>query len=236
MLATPPRRNREEAMDRPGLDPDLLADDLRNLETLNRLFAGRAIVRKHVRAALAGGAGRLRVLDIGSGAGDLCRVAAAECRASGRPVRIFSLDAHPQIQAYARAQCAGFPEIVLIRGDARALPLAADSVDLVLCTLALHHFTEAGAVRVLAEMRRVTRDRAVVSDLRRGRIAYAAVWLATRFTPNPMTRHDGPVSVNRAFTPDELRALAAEAGWEGCELVREPWFRMSLVYRRGTVR
>ena len=232
MLATPPRQNREEAMDRPGLDPDLLADDLRNLETLNRLFAGRAIVRTHIRAALAGGSGPLRVLDIGSGAGDLCRVVVEECRARGRPVRIVSLDAHPQIQAYARERCAGLPEIEFVLGDGRAVPLAAGSVDLALCTLALHHFAEADAIRVLAEMRRVTRDRAVVSDLRRGRIAYAAVWLATRFTPNPMTRHDGPVSVGRAFTPDELRTMSEEAGWHGGELIREPWFRMSLIHRR----
>ena len=226
-----------EKMDLPGLDPDLLADDLRNLETLNRFFGGVDVVRRRAgtlfREVPRGAP--LEVLDVGSGAGDLCRALLDESRRCGLRTRLLSLDFHPQIQAYARARLgADGGEVRFIRGDARRLPLRDRSVDLVLCTLALHHFTEEDASSVLAEMRRVSRRWALASDLLRTPQALAGVWLATRFMTNPMTRHDGPASVRRAFSEAEFRALAASAGWDGAEFYREPWFRMSLLYRRKT--
>jgi ubiquinone/menaquinone biosynthesis C-methylase UbiE len=227
------RRNQTEMMDQPETHPSLLADDLRNLETLNRLFAGQEVVRRRVGPLLdAWPAGQpISILDIGSGSGDLCRVIVDECRRRGLAVRLGSLDFHAQVQACARERCADrYPEIRFIRGDARCIPLADAAVDLAVCTLALHHFTEEDAAAVLSEMRRVSRRWALVSDLARSPQAYAAVWLATRFTRNPMTRFDGPVSVQRAFTPEELRALAASAGWVPARFYPEPWFRMSLVY------
>lgn len=227
-----PRRNVPEAMDAPDLDPVLLAGDLRNLETLNRLFGGRAVVARRLRellGALAPGE-PLSILDIGSGAGDLCREAVRLCRAAGHPVRLWSLDLHPQVQAFARGECAGYPEIRFLRGDACRLPLRDGSVDVVLCTLALHHFTEDGALQVLSEMRRVARRRAILSDLCRSRPALAAVWVACQLMTNPMTRHDGPASVRRAFTRAELLAMAKQVGWTTPRFHAEPWFRMSLVY------
>ncbi|MFN3653427.1 MAG: methyltransferase domain-containing protein [Armatimonadota bacterium] len=229
------RRNRPEAMDAPDLDPHLLADDLANLETLNRLFGGRNVVRRALDRLLPEHppGEPLSALDLGSGAGDLCRVLVDECRRRGQAVTVWSLDFHPQIQAYAREQVRrDYPEIRFLRADARQVPLRAESVDLALCTLALHHFTEEDAVAVLREMQRVTRRWALVSDLCRSAPAYAGVWLATRFMRNPMTRHDGPVSVRRAFSPAELQTLASSAGWENAELRKEPWFRMSLLYRK----
>lgn len=220
-----------EAMDGRGLDEALLAHDLRNLELLNRLFAGRSVVRKRVRPLLQSlppGA-EVRVLDIGSGAGDLCAALLELGRETGHLVRLTSLDAHPQIQSYARERLAG-DKVHFLRGDARAIPLRDGAFDLAICTLALHHFTREDAAAVLREMRRVSRRWAVVSDLTRGETAYGAVWLATRFTRNPMTRLDGPLSVQRAYTPEELQALGEAAGWFGARLVREPWFRMTLQF------
>ena len=224
-------------MDGADLDPQLLSSDLLNLEALNRFFGGRDVIRRRVAPLIA----RMKpgqcvtVLDLGSGSGDLCRVLVDECRKQGRLVRVLSLDAHPQIQEFARERCkASYPEIRFLRGDARKVPLQERSVDLALCTLALHHFREPDARAVLAEMSRVTRGWAVVSDLCRSRTAYAGVWAATRLTTNPMTRFDGPVSVQRAFTAPELVALAGEAGWTAPKLYREPWFRMTLVSTRET--
>jgi hypothetical protein len=53
----------------------------------------------------------------------------------------------------------------------------------------------------------------VVNDLLRRRLSLALVWLATRlFCCHPISRHDGPLSVRRSYSSDELRALAARAG------------------------
>ncbi|MDQ2965611.1 MAG: hypothetical protein M3R57_07160, partial [Chloroflexota bacterium] len=53
----------------------------------------------------------------------------------------------------------------------------------------------------------------VVNDLTRGRIQWLAAWLLARIaTRNRYTRHDGPLSVRRAYTAVEMKALLAVAG------------------------
>lgn len=222
------RLNREELMDRPAEHGADLEGDLRNLDLLNRFFGGRALVRTRCGEILRSLPTPARVLDVGSGAGDLCLEIASAARRLGHRTHLVSLDLHPDIQAFARRRLAG-TEARFVVGDARSLPFPEGAFDLAVCTLMLHHFTEADAARVLSELRRVSRGAVLVSDLLRSRAAYAAVWLATRFTANRMTRHDGPVSVGRAFTAPELLELAAEAGWTAPRLIREPWFRVSLI-------
>jgi len=77
-------------------------------------------------------------------------------------------------------------------------------------------------------MDRAARLGVVVNDLVRGRVAYAAVWLATRLLArSPMSRHDGPLSVLRAYTPAEVRGLVVAAGLDGVRVRRHP-FRLRL--------
>jgi hypothetical protein len=52
---------------------------------------------------------------------------------------------------------------------------------------------------------------------------------ATWWRRNRLTRHDGPLSVLRAFTPAELRAAAEAAGLETLELRRAFFYRLTLV-------
>jgi hypothetical protein len=81
-----------------------------------------------------------------------------------------------------------------------------------MCTLALHHFDPPQAAQLLAELGRVSRD-VLVFDALRSRAAYFGAWLMTRLLRmHPMTRHDAPMSVLRAYTAAELRELASTAG------------------------
>jgi hypothetical protein len=54
---------------------------------------------------------------------------------------------------------------------------------------------------------------AVVNDLLRSRLALGLVWVVTRaLRLHPVSRHDGPLSVRRAYSAAELRVLAEKAG------------------------
>ena len=78
-------------------------------------------------------------------------------------------------------------------------------------------------MRHLAEMDRTARRGIVVNDLVRSRMAYALVWLVTRlFARNRMSRHDGPLSVRRAYARDELRVLCEKAGLHDARIARYP--------------
>jgi hypothetical protein len=89
------------------------------------------------------------------------------------------------------------------------------SYDLVLCSLALHHFEEEAAVQLLRRCRDLSRRYVLVSDLRRGLVASLGVYLLTTFIfREPMTRTDARLSAERAFSFREFRSLAKRAGWK----------------------
>lgn len=215
-----------EMLDGPAPFADL-AESLTDVARLNALFGGRFITLTQVKYLLARvpRTRRITVLDVGTGGADIPRALVRWARRSRRPIRVIALDRDQATLTIARQRSARYPEIVVLRGDALALPVRAHSVDVAISALTLHHLEPADAVRYLAEMDAAARSGFVVNDLMRSRTGYALVWLATRvLTRNRMSRHDGPLSVWRSYTPREVRALCEKAGLFDVGIRRYPLF------------
>jgi 2-polyprenyl-3-methyl-5-hydroxy-6-metoxy-1,4-benzoquinol methylase len=233
LLAPLPRaEHARELLDGPVPLEDL-CKSLADISRLNALFGGRLVTLAAVRRLLARvpPGGRVTVLDVGTGGADIPRALVRWARRAGRPVRVFALDRDRPTVEVARRLAADYPEIVLIQGDALALPFPAGSIDIVISALTLHHLEAAAASASLAAMDEVARLGFVVNDLFRSRLAYGLVWLVTRLaTRSRMARHDGPLSVLRAYTADEVRALCEKAGFFDIEIRRYPhWLRQCAV-------
>lgn len=234
LLAPLPRAEHAlEMLDGPAPLEDL-RQSLADIARLNALFGGRIVTLTHVKRLLARTAvGRrpVTVLDVGTGAADIPRSLVRWARRVGRPIRLFALDRDHETLGVARCLTADYPEIVLVQADALSLPLRPGSVDIVISALTLHHLEPEAATAYLQALDSVGRIGFVVNDLFRSRLAYALVWLATRFlTRNRMSRHDGPLSVLRAYTPLEVRALCEKAGLFDVEVRRYPaWLRQCAV-------
>jgi len=126
---------------------------------------------------------------------------------------VIVVDRDPTTLRLAHAAVAAYPEIVLIQGDAAALPCRRGAADIVTSALTLHHLEPPQAAAGLREMTSAARIAVVVNDLLRRRLSLGLVWLATRLLGcHPISRHDGPLSVRRSYTRDELTALAEKAG------------------------
>jgi ubiquinone/menaquinone biosynthesis C-methylase UbiE len=192
-----------------------LAASLGDIDRLAAWFGGHALslarVRRAARAVPRDRA--LVVVDVGGGAGGFARRLVRWARRRGRPVRVVVVERDGVAAELARRACATSPEIEIIRADAMALPLAAASADVVHAALTLHHLEPDAAVSALTEMARVARGRVVINDLARSRLALVLVWLATRLlAAHPVSRHDGPLSVRRAYAPAEMADLFRRAG------------------------
>ena len=147
------------------------------------------------------------LLDVGTGIGDIPARARSIARRHGVTLWTIGLEATQRLAAASRSEHAA-----VVCGDARHLPFADRSVDIVTCSQVLHHFFDEDARAVLAELHRVARQRVVVSDLRRSRIAAAGIWLSSFLLAfHPVSRHDGVVSVMRGFRMNELRDLVRQA-------------------------
>lgn len=214
-----------ELIDRPLPDATLAAS-LADIERLNRWFGGHWLtVRVVARVARRAPPGRaLVVLDVGGGRGDLARRLVAWARRRRRAIRVIVLDRDAATIRLARTHCAAMPEIVFVQADASAMPIGDGGVDVAVSALTLHHLEPDAAASMLGEMHGVARLASVVNDLLRTRPAWWLVWLATRlFARHPVSRHDGPLSVRRAYAADELATLAGKAAITRFSIRRYPW-------------
>jgi ubiquinone/menaquinone biosynthesis C-methylase UbiE len=217
-----------EIMDLPGQDEAELRLDLENLARLNRTFGGCSAVQKMFRL-LAGKMRQVLLIDLASGYGDQGRNLIAHGRKRGSHVSIVAVDRQFDTLRLAREATPEHQRMFFIQADARQLPFRARSADFVFCSLALHHFGEQDAVRVLREMKRVGRIGTACVDLVRGRIATFCIWLLTAVVMrNEMTRHDARLSIRRAFTHRELRGLAERAGWADWKQTKFFWFQQAI--------
>jgi ubiquinone/menaquinone biosynthesis C-methylase UbiE len=151
-----------------------------------------------------GGIATDAVLDVGCGTGALLDIVLAT-----RPgVRALGIDLSPEMIEVARERLGDRADLRV--ADAEALPFPDGRVDLVVCVDSFHHYPHPAAA--LAEMRRVTRPGGalVLGDWYVGRLLRGLMnWLLPRM----------PSGDVRIYAPAELRALAAEAGYqvERCE-------------------
>jgi len=230
----PPRRFDPaipEMMDRRGNDPSLLRADLRVLETINRFLGGYRIVHRYLPGLVQQSS--VTILDLGTGAADVPRAIVGWARSRGVTVEITAADGNPEILQVARENTASWPEIQVVEADLLTLPYRANSFDVVLCALTLHHFGEADAVAILRRIHDIARGGYIVNDLRRNQVAICLSKLMARtIITNPIARFDAPVSCERAFTTAELRALAGRAGMANFSIHRHRFFRMALVGRK----
>jgi len=220
-----------ELLDDPHADPRAVRAELADIARLNALFGGtRAVVRalEPMFAGAARGDGPREpwtLLDVGTGLGDIPRAVAAAAQRYGIPLRVIGVELNAAAaDAAIAAGTAGHMAMML--ADGGALPLAPGSVDVVMASQVLHHLPRDVAVRWIAAFRVLARRAVVLADLRRSRIAMAAVWLVSfPLGFSRTTRHDAVVSLRRGYTKRDFNDLLRAAGAPAVTRYR-PGFRV----------
>jgi 2-polyprenyl-3-methyl-5-hydroxy-6-metoxy-1,4-benzoquinol methylase len=216
-----------ELMDRPQPVSSELEKDLRNIRQLNRFFGSHRLVLHFLRRWIKPG-DHVRIVDLATGSGDIPRLIVDRTRKIGAKVEIAALDQQSATIEIARKLSADYPEISFV--EANILEWRpAGPYDIVLCSLALHHFSDVDAMRLLRRCRELSQKFVVVSDLRRGLLATIGVYLLTALIfREPMTRHDGRVSAARAFSFAELDDLAGRASWQNFQHTKFHFARQAI--------
>jgi len=220
-------QNEPELMDRPQPVTEELEKDLANLASLNRWFGSHRLIRRFLAAWLKSGRS-YTVLDLATGAGDVPRAMVEWARSCGVALKVDAVDANASTIEIARQLSRAYPEIEFMRANALTYE-SPTTYDLVCCSLALHHFSEDDAVRLLRRTRQLSHRFVLVSDLERDPATTLGVWALTALIyRNPMTQHDGRLSARRAFSFAEMRALADRAGWSNFGHARFLFCRQAL--------
>ena len=202
------------------------AHALRSLNRLGRLLG----TDRQLSRCLARFGDDPSVLDLGCGGCGFLAHLARRRNSDGRTL-LIGLD-----RSRFALKCAiawHSPTIAWMSADARKIPLADSSIDVVTCSLFLHHFDAEEVVAILREAARVARRGIVFSDLARSPLAWILTWIMTRLLSRSWIVHiDGPRSVRAAYRKNELADLARAAGLKDAAVQPRFPFRLILSWQK----
>lgn len=210
------RRSHEpEWMDGEDVTEADFAACLADLATVNTVTLARPPTLRFVEAALDRRPGEvLTLVDVGYGAGDMLRAVQRMAARRRRAMRLIGMDINPRSLPAARAltPLGVGPDMAIDyrTGDAMRLD---EPVDLVISSLVTHHMDDGEIVRFLRWMEETARVGWFVNDLHRHALPYHGFrLLSAAMRWHRFVRHDGPLSIARAFRRGDWARLLAEAG------------------------
>ena len=223
---------RIDGVERLDLGQGTLADAQASLDDMwriNRFLGGVRAITSHLYPRLLAASGTATVLDLGTGSAHLAVLIARWAQRHNRSIRVLGADINPRHLTIAQTITSAIPPIRLLHADALHLPFAENSVDYLISSLFLHHFTPPQVVALLREAYAHARRGIIFSDIQRGWLPWIGFKLSQPvFVRSPLTGYDGALSIRRAYTPAELRQLAADAGLTHARVTVHPLWRMTL--------
>ena len=208
-------------MDERRASPAELAAVLADLAAVNVVTRAHAptvaFMRRVARGVPPGG--RLRVLDVGYGEGDMLRRLHRWGARAGVRLELAGVDLDPA--SAPAAQAATPPEWGIAYRTGNVFDQPAGGQDVVISSLFTHHLTDAQVVDFLVWMERSAARGWFVNDLHRHALAWEGFRILSAAAGwHPMVRHDGAISVARSFRRRDWDGLLRRAGLDGVARVR----------------
>ncbi len=228
MLET--RSDEQEIMDDLNISGPVIAQTLKELNTINRTLGGNQISLSAFKH-LTKNQKEITLADLGCGGGDIMAEMARWANRAGKSAAFVGIDANPHIIAYAKENTSEYSEI-----DYEPLNIFTDefrnkSYDIIHCCLFLHHFSTAQLIDLFKRFKRQARIGVIINDLHRHALAYRSIQLLTRiFSKSEMVRNDAAVSVARGFKKSELIHILKEAEISNFDLQWKWAFRWKLTF------
>ncbi|MFJ4045570.1 methyltransferase domain-containing protein [Microbacterium sp. NPDC089987] len=207
----------QELMDADDADLAMLERTYARFPLVNAVVSGwRGVYRQEILPRAR--RGRIRVLDIGCGGGDISRTIARSLQRDGLTADVVGADIDPRAVRWA-AEADKHRLVDWRCASSGELAAAGELFDVVLSNHLLHHLSAARLADLLDDSARLTAPGgiAVHSDIARSRTAYrlfdaATLPLARNVLAGSFIREDGLISIRRSYTAAELAAVAPE-GW-----------------------
>jgi 2-polyprenyl-3-methyl-5-hydroxy-6-metoxy-1,4-benzoquinol methylase len=172
----------------------------------------------------------LRIVDVGSGGGDMLRRVEMWARRRGVAVALTGIDLNPHAARAARELAESDTAIEWITGDAFTYE---EPVDVVLSSLFTHHLEKVEIVRFLAWSEAVASRGWFVSDLCRESTPYRLFGVFAKVMRwHRFVQHDGPVSFRRSFREQDWERMLGEAGIAASDVRLKRWTPARLCVER----
>ncbi len=232
------RNHQSELMDDPLISGSVHRQALQGLRRVNWLSRTESVVWRQIGrlARTRTTKQTLTILDIASGGGDVAIRLAQTAQRKRLSIAIDGCDISQTAVEYATEQssAAGLENVRFHLCNALQQPLPKVHYDVVMCSLFLHHLSIEDSVTLLRKMKSAATQLVLIDDLRRSPLGYWMAWVGCRLLTRCRIVHiDGPMSVEGAFTIDEVRDIAEQAGLTGVSIDRHWPQRFVLTWSPG---
>jgi SAM-dependent methyltransferase len=214
------RSSKKELVDDLALDDPALTQNLQELEAVNRWLGGRTALISALsnvclrQSRLLKGA-TITIADLGCGGGDLLRAVHDWAKEKHLIVELIGIDANPFMVRYAIENSRMSGTIRFETANVLSAAIKTMPFDIVCLNTFCHHLSDADLIKLLRQLKAQTSTAIIINDLHRHWIAYLSIkWISRLLKFSHLARHDGPLSVLRAFRKRELIDLIKLAGFD----------------------
>lgn len=186
---------------------------LQDLDKVNRWLGGNKITIDGIKILLKNAIfdSPLRIIDVGCGNGSLLKEVAEFGHRRGIKMELTGIDLNPNSVEIARENTADYPEIKFEALDVFSEAFSGKKVDIILCTLTLHHFKDDEIKALLKVFVQVCQIGVVINDLQRTKAAYYLFQGFSRaFNLSKINRKDGLTSILRSFKKEDFEEFSRE--------------------------
>jgi len=210
LIDTTSRSTESELLDDFSLSGAELNNALDKIASINQLLGGNRVTVSGVSTLIQGlpSDREIRIVDIGCGNGDMLRTLAGYAAKNGLNFRLTGIDANRAAIEHARELSRDSSSITYECQDFLTQP-DQGRYDIVLCTLTLHHFSDAEIHQLITLFQSRAALGIVINDLHRHRLAYYLFRVICYvFRLSELNRNDGLVSILRGFKKKDLHAFS----------------------------
>ena len=218
-----------EWMDRDDCDPELLRNTYRFFPVINRFISRwKSVYNQFIRPQLQPHR-NYRLLDVGSGGGDITRNIWRWAKNDGFKLEVTGIDPDPRALEFAQAipvPDSGSAGLHFLKTDTSELIKSGIRYDFVICNHVLHHLPVEKTSSFLNDLANLAEIRVICSDIERSTAGFILFSVATLpLFPKSYIRKDGLISIRKSFRQRELQTIMP-AGWT---VIRQFPFRLLAV-------
>jgi len=208
------RSQQVEIMDDLLCSGKVVDQSLNELDIINKWLGGNDVTIKALNQLLKNRTKDkiISIVDLGCGSGEMLKLIQRWAKRNNYTFRLTGIDANPNIISYARNHLKEHSNIELISMNIFEEQFKDYQFDLVVSTLFFHHFSSHQLVEFFKHLKNQVGIGIIINDIHRHWFAYHSIRLITKFfSRSRMVKNDAPLSVLRAFTRNELKAILVSA-------------------------
>ena len=201
-----------EKMDQPDVAAHETLQALRELEVINKLLGGYAVILNAL-GKLHWEKRTYTILDLGCGGGDMLRAITDWAIKTKKTVILIGVDWNPVMTKYGKANAVHYPNITFKTMNVYDDELMKLNADITMNSLFCHHFDNEQLVTLVKRMYNLATQNVVINDLHRNWFAYYSIKIITAvFSKTYLVKYDAPLSVARSLSRKEWQQILETAG------------------------